>query len=408
MAGYLKEHGLTPGQEPEQISVGVVVWNINHLKAGDDEDDVDEEVAVGDDEASLTEDDAAAITEAMTGLKGALGQVAKPVGKAIRQVIAELDKEPGQHSDTRSEVSQLDQDISQLLRLDLEAVLMPAIKAMTERAQDAGKSAIEVRASQLERIRGLARVWKRLKRLQTVLISGEARLEDKVTARESIRGKLDDEQAGRIGDAITELLDLLPVDALEAVVNALKRGMVVDLATETFLRNPAVNLVLLNEMNLGITQLESAVERRGDRLGLSKGPEMLAKGQAVGDQLVGRQYEYYPAVHRTGGERGLTPVGTFYASTAGHFAVQEGQQNKEIGWDKSEKTFRGIVVHRYKQGKQEFWAGVLHTTPAGKDLNRTGIWPQIRAPLGQLSKLALFLKIPLLVGGDFASQRRGS
>jgi hypothetical protein len=116
--------------------------------------------------------------------------------------------------------------------------------------------------------------------------------------------------------------------------------------------------------------------------------------------VVGRQYEYYPAVHRTG-EQGLTPAGTFYVNTLGLFAGQEQGKNEAIGWDKAGDSFRGIVVHRFKQGKQEFWAGVLHTTPAGKDLNRVDIWPQIKKPLSTLNQLALHFKIPLLVGGDF-------
>ncbi|HEY7147364.1 MAG TPA: DUF4157 domain-containing protein [Streptosporangiaceae bacterium] len=401
MAEYLAGQGLTTNREPEQVSVGVVVWNINHLKAGDDDDDVDEDVAAGDDEAMLTEEEAQALIKEMAVLQEVLGDVADPVAEAIENVIAELDREPGQHSETRREISQLGRDIYELRKLDLASVLMPAVEAMTERVKDGGKSSIEARASQLERIRALARVWKRLKRLLTVLVRGGTSIDEKATARETVRGQVSEGQADLIGEAIDELLRVLSVANLEAAVGAVKRGAVIDLATRKFFQNSAVNLVLINEMNLGITNLESAAERSGGRVGVSTGPIMLAKGQLQGEQLVGRQYEYYPAVHRASGNQALTPIGTFYVSTDGRFAVQQGATNSAIGWDKAANTFRGIVVHRYKQGTQEFWAGVLHTTPAGKDLNRTDIWPQIQAPLHNLNKLAQYFKIPLLVGGDF-------
>src|SRR5262249_33807441 len=149
----------------------------------------------------------------------------------------------------------------------------PAVEAMTERGAASGQS-VEARAGQLERIRSLARVWKRLKRLQVVLITGQARIQRKEVARQQIRDELAN-QADHISQAIEDLLTVLPSRTLEAAVAELKRGTVIDLATRKFFQNPAVNLVLINEMNLGITHLETAAERSGGKIGLSKGPMML-------------------------------------------------------------------------------------------------------------------------------------
>jgi hypothetical protein len=402
MKRYLADAGLVPGQDPEPVSVGVVVWNINHLKA-DDDDDVDVDVQ-GQDVMSV-EYDTKAIIAAMAQLKQVLDEVAGPLGAAIAKELERLEAEEDAHKDTRREVSQLDRDIYEFQRLNLDDVLTPAIEAMTERARDGGKSGIEARAGQLEKIRPLARVSKRLERLRAVLF-GKAKLNEKVAVRGRIRKALAPAQAERIRKAIEAILAQSPFGELEGAVTGLKQGTVLDLATETFFKNPAVNLVLINEMNLGITQLRVAVEKTAGQVGLSTGPMMAAKGKLADEdaeqqQVVGKQYEYYPALHRAGAH-GVTPMGTFYVDTrSGDFVVQEEDQDDVIGWDKAEKTFRGIVVHRYRQGEQEFWAGILHTTPAGKDLNRVNIWPQIRDPLAQLNKLALYFKIPLLVGGDF-------
>jgi Domain of unknown function (DUF4157) len=435
MKKYLTTQKLTTDKEPKELSVGAVVWNINHLKAEDDETEEDKkakkakETKEAGQQAAVAKKayDTAAILKAMETLKAQLGTVATDLTKAADAATDALG-EPAKGREkavagTKRELSQLKRDIEELQARDLSVVLNDAITAMAAMSgQEQAK--IGERADRLEQIRALNRVWKRLVRLDSVLFSGKPRLLEKVNARVSVRAALNTHQgaAKAIRAAIANLRRLLPPAELEAAASTLKRGTVVDLTTSTFFQSPAVNLVLINEMNLGIKALATAAEGTQGRLGLSTGPIMLAKGQKLpagssrqspitigaGDdaqQVVGRQYEYYPAMHRKGGERGLTPAGTFYVSTGGQFAVQdEAGTNSAIPWNKGDKvakTFRGIVVHRYQQGGQEFWAGILHTTPAGKDLERTKIWPQIRIPLETLNDLARHFKIPLLVGGDF-------
>src|SRR5579872_257570 len=422
MKEYLVGQKLTTDKDPAAISVGAVVWNINHLKAdeSDVESDDDDVIEVDDAEGTAVrqkkEYDVKAILAAMQTLKKRLGDVAKPLTAAADAATAHLEgQDTSKHvSAARREVSQVKTDIAQLSGNDLDKVLTPGIAAMTQE----GTADIEARADQLEQVRAVARVWKRLVRLRTVL-TGSPRIAEKKTAFATIRDALGNKVRRQIGRAIDGLLAELPINDVGLAVNALKRGAVVDLATGTFFKNPAVNLVLINEMNLGIGQLAAATGKTASRLGLSQGPVMLAKGRktkkgakgkaaitvGVGadkQQVTGRQYEFYPAMHRTGGEHGLTSRGTFYVSTAGEFAVQgKDRTNSAISWNKAGKTYRGIVVHRYAQAGQEFWAGILHTTPAGKDLERTKIWPQISTPLARLNELALHFRVPLLIGGDF-------
>jgi Domain of unknown function (DUF4157)/Ubiquitin carboxyl-terminal hydrolase len=417
MVTYLQERGLEVGDDPKPVSVGVVVWNINHLKGGDD--DVDDAVVIPDAMDDEAESAVEAITTALRDLIDGIVGVESDLTEAAKDLIAEFDARENKTaaaSAARSEVSQFRRDIEELQRVN-EEVIKSGFAAMTEQASDDAASDIGVLADRLEHIRSLFRVWKRLVRLRTFL-TGETKAAEKVASRASIRKVLKDyKQDGdqdlieTISDAINAVLKLLPVARLEKSASAAKRGAVLDLATDTFFQNPAVNLVLINEMNLGITHLEDVATGRG--FGVSKGPIMLAKGEklekgatrksrvAGKHNVVGKQYEYYPAVHRTEGERQLASLGTFYVSTSGQFAVQEGKENEAIGWDKANKTFRGIVVHRFASADQEFWAGVLHTTPAGKDLDRTKIWPQIEKPLAALNMVASHFKIPLLVGGDF-------
>jgi hypothetical protein len=437
MKGFLAEQELPADREPEPISVGVVVWNINHLKAEEDDDATDDDTeGAPERETTAVTYDIEAIRAAMDALKMVLKGIAGPLNAAVGQVIDGLDKSAESEQATgtgpasakyrkvlsavRTEVSQLKRDIEQLLERDLDEVLTPGITAMIDQAKERGKSPVEIRADQLERIRSLNRVWRRLVRLRAVLFTGRARLGPKIDARTVIRGAQGGDKGAPLKAAIDELLKFLSVRELNTAIGELKSSTVVDLITSTFFQHPAVSLVLINEMNLGIDKLATAAERSEGRLGLSKGPIMLAKGEALGQgesskgkaaitigsgqnkqQVLGKQYEYYPAMHRAGS---LSSAGTFYVSTGGNFAVQhESGENSAIPWNKADKEFRGIVVHRYHDIRtgQEFWAGVLHTTPAGKDLERKNIWPQIKTPLDHLNKLACAFKIPLIIGGDF-------
>lgn len=429
MEDYLDAQGLKR-EDPKPISVGVVVWNINHLKADDKVDDEDEadvkDADVKDADVMDVEGEAPPSynTEEITKFMGVLQRRLNQVADRLEATASTLIEELGERKKTaavrvaRREISQLKADIHVIRQLKLDEVLTPGITAMRAQAEDRGTAPISVRANQLQQVRALNRVWQRLRRLRTVLISGKTRSDLKADARDRLRDELTDKDQALIGGAIAGILERLPVADLDKSISALKRETVIDLATRTFLQNKAVNLVLINEMNLGIKHLEATTKKR--RLGLSKGPIMLAKGQQVeggkagfvtddADEktVVGKQYEFYPAVHRTEGDQGLEQLGTFYVSTTGEFAVQGKGVNQAIPWNKRDATFRGIVVHRFSQGGQEFWAGVLHTTPAGKDLNRKKIWPQIEDPLTSLNELAGRFKIPLLIGGDFYIHAEG-
>ena len=433
MKEYLIGQELPVDKEPEPVSVGVVVWNINHLKAEEEKKETERKTTSRKSKKARKDGpepegyDEKAILAAMETLKNELAKVGDNLTIAADLAISNLGdppenkKQKTQYSATKRELSQLKTDIRQIRERDLGPVLKAATAAIAGHEHDAGKGTIEERAERLDQIRGLARVLKRLDRLNTVLFAGKTTIDVKTAARGTVRAVLAEqaEDSVNLSAAITTLRDLLPGKGIEAATSAIKRTAVVDLSTGIFFQNPAVNLVLINEMNLGIKALAAATAATDDRLDLSTGPVMLARAEkrqegatgkaaitvGTGDdaqQVVGRQYEYYPAINRTGGEQGLTALGTFYVSTAGQFAVQgDHGANSAIGWNKSAKVFRGIVVHRYRQGAQEFWAGILHTTPAGKDLDRAKIWPQIRAPLASLNELALHFKIPLLVGGDF-------
>jgi hypothetical protein len=420
MRQYLQGEGLkVPAGKPKAISVGVVAWNINHLKADDEASGA--QGASFKPSGNFKPGNVGSIVTELLNLRTELESASVPLTSAANRVVRQADQFRGieKYAATRREASQFQRDIFELENLKPGDVVKPGVEAMQRLALHGINQAITVRAAELELIRKLNRIWKRLARLHIVLSSGTT--EDEVlNSRTSIRKELRKaDPKGNINHIIDRLQKLLSADDLENAVSVLKRSTVVDLATKKFFSNPAVNLVLINEMNLGIKNLEPKV---GDKFGLSRGPVMLAKGQElnadaksgilVGKQRVGaKQYEYYPALHRAddANGNGLISNGTFYVRAGGGFAPQDTvkKENLSVSWDKAledeegNQTSRGIVVHRYEQNHQEFWAGVLHTTPAGKDLDRKQIWPQIEKPLDELNKLALAFKIPLLVGGDF-------
>jgi len=107
------------------------------------------------------------------------------------------------------------------------------------------------------------------------------------------------------------------------------------------------------------------------------------------------------------GPTGVAPVAlhdAFYVDSEGSFHERPTAGPWIIPWSKAAKTYRGIVVRRYRQQGQEFWVGVIHTTPKGKDLARKNIWTQIDRPMSNLQALADELGIPLILGGDFYLQ----
>lgn len=437
-------HGLVadPVDEPKEVSVGAVVWNINHLG--------------GDETALVKEDKPAAprryanktyqkddIKTQFGTLQNAIHGSAKEFKKAANAEIRYINGAPGtKHAkDARAEISQFLSDISALPKVDTE-IISTGIDALNSLKQPIGNQTASERGTLFQQLRALNRVWNRLVRLRVVLSTGKDRpkpekgekqspkkKKKKVNedddredwhARRAFRGVLDRmDVSGSVKVALTDLLNAkLPPRDLQQAVADLKREIVLGLTTDKFFRNPAVNLVLINEMNLGQAHLAAAAEKQG--LGVSLGPAMLALGQplrpeskskstvttttdAGKQRFGGKQFEYYPAVHRQTGPNALQFKGTFYVTTAGKFVPQDYQAEKNLAipWNKIHETFRGIVVHRYAQKGQEFWAGVLHTTPAGSGLDRRNIWPQIKDPLEQLNVLAKKFKIPLLVGGDF-------
>ena len=403
MKAYLAgpEQQLRVGQEPMTVSVGAVVWNINHLKAG-------KKVvsAVGGEAKSANKYNADKINASLDKLVKAFSVIAGPLGTAINKETKKLEKkDPEKTKSARSELSQLETDIKVLSQGGFAKVVTEGIAALNRGNVDDGTSTIEARAEWLRQIRKLNRVWKRVKRLRSFLSADGAKSGYKGEARTSIRNAATADQWAPITEANGELRASLPIEDLETAVTDLKRETVLELTTSSFFKSTAVNLVLINEMNLGITDLEKAVQGKG--VDLSQGPKMAAQGKMEGERVVAKQHEYYPAVYRKDGENAVKAAGTFYVATDGTFAVQGKADNNQIPWNKRKASFRGIVVHRFSQGGQEFWAGVLHTTPAGKDLDRTEIWPQIEKPLAVLNELACHFGIPLLVGGDFYISAEG-
>lgn len=562
MAEHLKKTGLVErgdDYKPRAVQVGVVVWNINHLKQveddeedaqgtqaqgggvsiddvleedeyeGDEEDQIPEaEVPQGGQESMGADDKAEYPTE---NILDRLSKLQSDVAEVAPALISSSDE--SRRRAKREEGAQFETDIKAIKNrgdlLDVAKVGIDAMMAFNKRK--AGET-IEDRGKWLKQIRALNQLWNRLIRIRRTLFTGEPftikdgekkpnytrknlrdklrKLRSKDLAENAMEDITEETAADPVEEDLDELLDeLLPSAVIQRKVSALKQELVVELTTDRFFRNKAVNLVLINEMNLGIESLE---QDEDSEIRLSAGPVMLAKGKRIDlneksgiligkgenqQRVKARQYEYYPALHRHEGDNSLTDNGTFYVGTKGYgdtedmFAPQDPEGNNAgIPWDKqgnaanaqdtkkpagpasleqriaeirkeldkegieeldralkagkgqvtdrdlrsiqrgssgrevlakkaaqergekveekkkdplkdSGKTFRGIVVHRYEQNHQEFWAGVLHTTPGGHDLDRKDIWPQIEEPLKQLNKLAERFKVPLLVGGDF-------
>jgi hypothetical protein len=500
MARYLQAEGLKVPDEdarPEPIQVGVVAWNINHLKATADDgtaaDEMDVEEGTAADEMDVEEgtDKAPRRRRAATPKEiiDSLMRLRKDLNAASKW-LTKAESIKG----ANEEGSQFATDVKVLAKGEITKAVELGVPAFGEfQRSDPEGASLEVSASQLESIRLLNRLWNRVARVQTTLFTGPVTTgaggEKKPNeTRRKIRTALrETKKANKIERDLDELVKLLDPKEIQKAVTALKKKTVVELTTEQFFRNEAINLVLINEVNLGINYLETE-----GGPGLSRGPVMLAKGQRIAQdtqeginlgteknpyRVKAKQYEYYPAVYRTG-NNGLGFAGSFYVGSTGQFVAQDGSVGNEgIPWDKDKATpdtvpdlkealeavqkkrakgkpskeegqleeaqeeeinktnktrqeeqrkarflargdrqdaeaevgakvnvkasYRGIVVHRFKQGKQEFWAGVLHTTPGGQDLDRREIWPQIEAPLKELHELAKQFKIPLLIGGDF-------
>ncbi|HXT91413.1 MAG TPA: DUF4157 domain-containing protein [Trebonia sp.] len=427
VADFAKRGRPWADEYPKEVLVGVVVWNINHFSA---EQKPGSGKAPAVDPAELAknlETNIELVETAMDTIRNALLETAPPAEESGKDEEAgeaneEAEQEAAEAEDEddtskRSTAKQLNTDVAALRGNDLSEVIRLGLTARAAQA-DEGWSVAE-RALQLKDMRKLNQVWKRLDRISRALTGG--------TQQETALNALDGGQAAEILQNIQVMFTALTLKDLQASVDTLKRSWVIDVIANRFMRNKNIDLVLINEMNLGIGHLKKAVDESDRNLALSEGPIMLAKGELVTQKskrkgkvttrvgkrnytATGKQHEYYPAVYRKG-EGGLESAGTFYVDTGGEFIIQDKDSKKEnaaIGWDKkageSDKTgqsFRGVVVHRFVRGGQEFWTGVVHTTPAGSNLDRKEIWPQIRRPLTELAGLAQKLKIPLLVGGDF-------
>jgi Domain of unknown function (DUF4157) len=422
METYLEGHDLAMREEyeePDPVLVGAVVWNINHLKGGDDQAAKARAAKAKAAESAPATYDTEDILAALGSLQSKLQDEDLIAGLTLAALDAKQQHPGKEYTAARTEISQFMRDIGELRRIKPVDLIEIGTEALEMSAARGEHQDIEVRARELEWIRGLDRVWNRLVRLRVVLFTGKVEGTAREASRTAIREALDEagDAGAEIEADIETLLKLIKPSVLEQAVSRLKEGSVVKVTTEDFFKQPAVNLVLINEMNLGIGHLRSAT-KDDPNLGLSEGPVMLAKGQPLPSGtksrarvttgtgktkqgVGGKQYEYYPALYRTGTDNDLKSKGTFYVTTEGDFAPQDEKENQAIPWDKAKKTFRGIVVHRFEQNGQEFWAGVLHTTPAGKDLDRRKIWPQIETALTELNALARTFKVPLLVGGDF-------
>ncbi len=160
-----------------------------------------------------------------------------------------------------------------------------------------------------------------------------------------------------------------------------------------FASNPWLDVVLLQEVNQGIDDLTSFLDREG--LVCVRGFRFKSTSGK------GSQIEYYPIVYRK--EKGrVVGVDSLWAIYNDSGLVDTRNMEAELTWNKSENVFRPVVGYdvwvRTSTGDKRFVRlGNVHTSPAGSEFSRPDVFAQIEGPLSILSTSS----IPVVVGGDF-------
>lgn len=176
----------------------------------------------------------------------------------------------------------------------------------------------------------------------------------------------------------------------------LHRVLIAVHVADMFARNPWLDVVMLQEVNQGIGDLAAFLKAQG--LVCVRGFRFKSTSGK------GSQTEYYPIVYREKGGRllGIDSLWAIYNDGGVVDRSYDPEEKPELTWSKSESIFRPIVGYDVwvatSDGNQRFVRlGNVHTSPAGSEFSRPGVFEQVDYPLGHLAQSST----PVVVGGDF-------
>lgn len=166
---------------------------------------------------------------------------------------------------------------------------------------------------------------------------------------------------------------------------SLHKALVVDRIVTMFNNNPALDLMVLHEMNLGQEVLAAELEKHG--LVLAQGPLLVSAGKR-------RHNEYYPIVFRKDAR-------IEHIQSLAYTGAKEPSSEDPVRWNKKGKSFRPIVVYDLKVDGKDVRVGIVHTTPEGQEFERKQVFDEIEVQLKQLADWSKKEQIPLVIGGDY-------
>ncbi|WP_437840548.1 hypothetical protein [Sorangium sp. So ce1153] len=179
----------------------------------------------------------------------------------------------------------------------------------------------------------------------------------------------------------------------------LHRVLVARHIVEMFSKNEWLDAILLQEVNKGVGTLVDYLERHG--IACFPGFKMVSRSGA------GSQTEYYPLAVRQGGKIVDVQALWAYYNESGEdldeqLIVNNLRESKDLSWSKGKGIYRPILgfdvrVVNGSNGDRVVRVGVVHTSPAGNEMNRPDVFAQVERPLKALSRSYH----PIAVGGDY-------
>ena len=220
-------------------------------------------------------------------------------------------------------------------------------------------------------------------------------------------------QTAGAGARISQCLDSRFYDAVIALDRAFHRVAVARHIVLMFKWSGWLKVAVLQEVNQGMGTLAEYLEEHG--LECMKGPRLKS------DSGQSSQIEYYPLVMRKHSDE-LVRVLSYFAASGGSFMTFQIEGDKvapkgkgdekgsddhvpQVLWNKRKGRFRPIVgydlvLSNADGGQHRVRIAAVHTSPAGREFERSAVFSQIAQACEALASAAS-AGLPTIVGGDF-------
>jgi hypothetical protein len=191
--------------------------------------------------------------------------------------------------------------------------------------------------------------------------------------------------------------------AYHAAVNldkALHKYMVVLSVVEMFRDNEWLDVLILQEINLGldnfIQEVGSYAKKSGVGLGCHASQQLKSDSSADGSQS-----EYYLIVYAQRKGKPIQVKQSMLATTAGKIVAET---EKPFLWNKTAETptYRPVVLYEVTVADSPVLIGAVHTTPFGDEhkMERCDVFAELEQALKEIKK-TYGDKMPLIIGGDY-------